>query len=291
MDVVAIARASPAPIPVLTAAGRGHRLLFLSDGAGSASAIALAGDVVQSLARGVGLGALVVAVPSDRQAVLDRYLSASQEDASAIRADPVLAGGPGLPLLPLFRKVRTLNQELGAARSVRVIAADLPGWPPERSLAPAQMVSRWAERDPHMAAVVEDRILARDARARVVLIMDGLHAMRVSYVLRTGGTSPREIVPLAARLAEREPREVWSVLLDPPPAPGRTPPVATLTGSLAWPAVRDAVVPASFAADVTDAFGYAADWLDETTPPGISISVPGGVALADAWNAWVYLPR
>lgn len=281
-----------APVDALAAAGRARRFLFLTDIPGSDAPDRLAGATAEALARSVGLDALVVSVSEDHQAVIDRFMGTEPEDASILIARPAAAGGAGTPLLPLYRRIRALNRELGAARSVRIIAADPPGWPPARSLAPAQAVQRWAGRDEHMEAVFDSRVLARDSRARAIFFLDGLHALRAPFVLRTGGTAPVEVEPLAARLARRSPREVWSVLVDVPPVAGIVPSVAVLAGSAAREALRNEGITDAFAVLTTSEYGAAADWLLISTQPGVSFAFADpGVGLAGVANAYVHAVR
>lgn len=271
----------PAPLRPLIAAGRSHRLLILSDGGETTSAMRLAADVVGGIARGVGLDALVLPIASDRQDLVDAFLAGG--DGSRLFAD-----APGRPLWSLLRQIRELNRELGAARSVRVVAADVPGWPPPAGLPPARLVERWNTRDEYMARIVDERVLAREPRARIVIVVDGLSALRSGFTVRTGGVAPVVVLPLGARLADRSPREVWSVLVDGPPA-GTTPRVASLSGTNAWTSAGDAGL-GDFIVNVTPAFGAADDWLRVTTSPGVTVSGPEG-RLSDVVDAWARLAR
>lgn len=288
-----VAESGAEPAATLTAAGRAHRFLFIADVPASDAPDRLAGATIESLARTVGLDAVVVAVSEDHQPLIDRYMAMEAEDASGLVARPDAAGGPGTPLLPLYRRIRSLNQQLGAARSVRIVAADMPGWPPARAMAPAQAVLRWAERDAHMARVVSSRVLSRDSRARVVFFMNGLHALRAPIELRTGGTAPVPVMPLAARLAATAPREVWSALLDVPPVAASVPAVAVLVGSGARETLRRETLDGrAFVVPVTSQFGAASDWLAVRTQPGVTFSLADpDVPLAGVVDAYVHLIR
>lgn len=292
---VAIAEAAAnaaAPLDVVAAAGRAHRFVFLMDVSGSDVPDRLAAAAVDELARSVGLDALLVSVSEDHQATIDRYMATEPEDESGIVARPGSAGGPGTPLLPLYRQIKELNRQLGAARSVRIVAVDPPGWPPARSLAPVQAVRLWAERDAHILSVLDSRILARDSRARAFFFVDGLHALRRPFVLRTGGSTPIEVMPVAARLAARSPREVWSALVDAPPPPAVTPIVAALTGSAARETLRREGVTTAFAVPASAAPGAAADWIAVATQPGVSFAfVETDVPLADVVDAYLFTVR
>ncbi len=291
-ELVAAVEDGEEPVAALVAAGRANRFLFITDVAGSASPDRLAGDVLTRLSRSVGVDVVVVAVSEDEQSVIDRYLRSDPEDAGLLLTNVRAVGGAGTPLLELLRTIWRLNREVGAARSIRVIAADLPGWPPARALAPAQAVTRFAGRDAHMMDVLNARVLVAGARPRVVFLMDGLHGLRVPYALRTGGAAV-EVTPLAARLAAMEPREVWSVLVD-APAGAATPEVALFAGSPAREALRRAGLAGRGFALTTAGrpFGAAEDWVSVVSLPGVSFAFEErDVALDAVVNQFLYLPQ
>lgn len=280
------------PVAALVAAGRSHRFLFVTDLPGSNAPDRLVAEAVEVLARRVGVDALVVSVPVDAQPWIDRYLASEPEDAAPLVAHGIAAGGPGAPLLPLYRRIRALNRELGAARSVRIVAADPPDWPPARALAPAQAVRAWAERDEHVLRVFRNRVQARDTRARAVFLLDGLHALRAPFVLRTGGTDAVEVVPVAARLAALWPGQVRTALVDGPRAAGTLPALVALVGSPARQSLRREGIDGNFAVAVSDAFGDAAAWLSVATQPGVSFSLADGdLPLAAAADTYIHVTR
>jgi hypothetical protein len=279
------------PAEALSAAGRSRRFLFIADIPGSAAPDRLAATVLENLASGVGLDALVVGVGDDQQVWIDQYLQSDPEDASPLVAHPASVGGAGTPLLELYRSVWRVNRQVGAARSVRIVAADLPAGARSQSLAPGQLAARAAERDAHMERAVDDRIIAREPRARVLFLLDGLHTLRVPYVLRTGGAAPVEVRPLAARLSEREPREVWSALIDPAPTGSVTAEMAAYSGTAAREFLRrEESVLGSFSVRTLDSFGQASEWITVATRPGASVTlVPASVPLSDVVDTYVYL--
>jgi hypothetical protein len=234
---------------------------------------------------------VVGGVGDDQQVWIDQYLRSDPEDASPLVAHPASVGGSGSPLLELYRAVWRVNRRVGAARSVRIIAADIPAGSGSQSLAPSQVVARVAERDAHMERIVDDRILSREPRARVMFLLDGLHTLRVPFVLRTGGAAPVEVRPLAARLSEREPREVWTALVDPPPAGSVTAEIAAYSGTGAREVLRREEGPQrSFSVRTAESFGPASDWITVATRPGASVTlVPAGVLLSASVDAYVYL--
>lgn len=291
-SVVEAAATAPAPLDLVVPAGRAHRFLFLTDVPGSETTKRLAAEAVERLARGTGVDALVVAVGVDQQAWIDGYLASQPEDVATLLARPAAAGGPGAPLLPLYRRIRELNRELGAARSVRVVAADLPDWPPSRPVSPSQAVRRHGERMAHMLEIVEDRVLEREPRARIVFFVDGLQALRLPHILRTGGAAPVRIEPLASRLMALYPREVWGALVDPVPIGGGTWAVAAYRGTEAHEPLRRAAGRRPIALRTAPSHGAARDWLRISTEPGIELElVDRQTPLADVADVYIYLPE
>jgi hypothetical protein len=290
-SVITAAPDAAEPVALIAAAARAHRFVFVSDINGAAAPKRLAAEVVDRLARSRGLDALVVGIASDQQLWIDRFMQSGSADESALTTNPRAAGGAGLPLLPLFRQLRELNRELGATRSVRVIAAGRPGWPPQGPLSPGQALARYAERDLHMLHTLEESLLEREPRARVVFFVDGLHATRLPYVLRTGGTAPIRIEPLARRLAVLHPREVWNAMVDASTSSATAVAVAGYSGTAAREPLRRQAGGRAFAVPTTPALGNMADWIRVATQPGIEFEHAEPAALLTAGaNAYVYLP-
>jgi hypothetical protein len=281
------------PLELMAAAGRSHRLVFLADVPGSASAKWLAAEAVETLARTSGLDAVVVAVDPAEQPWIDRYLDSANEDAASLVAHPRALGneGTGTDLLPLFRRVWLLNRELGATRRIRIVAADAPGWPPVRALSPASALIRFGERDRQMLEAIESRVLARDARARVLVFMDGLHVMRARYRIETGGAAPVEVTPVAAAAAERYPGEVFSFLVDASVARGTTPVVAAYRGTSARDVLRRAGIGGAWVGlNVDPGFGRTGSMLSAVTTPGVNLTFDQPDApLASAADGYIFL--
>lgn len=282
------------PLELVAAAGRSHRLVFLADVPGSATTKWLAAEAAETLARTSGLDAVVVAVDPVEQPWIDRYIDSADEDAAALVARPRALGaneGTGTDLLPLFRRIWLLNRELGATRRIRIVAADAPGWPPERALSPANAVSRFGDRDRQILDALESRVLARDPRARVLVFMDGLHVVRARYSIETGGAAPVDVVPAAAAAAERFPGEVFSFLVDASVARGTNPPVASYRGTSVRDALRRAGIGGAwFGLHVDPAFGRVADIVSLTTMPGVTLTFRRPDApLASAADAYIFL--
>jgi hypothetical protein len=282
------------PLMLVADAGRAHRMLFLADVAGSALPKEFAGDVIERLARGPGVDAVVVAIDPGEQVWIDRYFGSEPEDASVLVAHPRSLGGgqeADRSMLGLYRRIWQLNRELGAARRIQVVAGDAEGWPPLHPLSPAQALIRFGERDQRMLDAIENQVLARDARARVIVFADGLHVLRGRGRLETGGASPVQLLPAAALAAARFPGEVYSVVVDVPPARGFIPDVAAYSGTRAWELVnRMARSKERIGMPLGEAFGSADPMLRIVTKPGISFMfTPAGALLSSYADAYVFL--
>jgi hypothetical protein len=282
------------PLTLVADAGRSHRMLFLADVAGSAVPKEFAAAVIERLARGPGVDAVVLDVDPAEQIWIDRYFATNPEDASVLIAHPRSLGGgqeADRSVLELYRRIWQLNRELGAARRIQVVAGDAEGWPPIHPLSPAQALIRFGERDQRMLEAIENQVLARDARARVIVFGDGLHVLRGRGRLETGGATPVELVSAAALAAARFPGEVYSVLVDVPPARGFIPEVAAFNGTRAWDVVnRMAWRGGRMGVPVGEAFGSADAMVRIVTKPGMSFMFsPPGALLSSYADAYVFL--
>jgi hypothetical protein len=76
------------PMPLLQAAARTHRLILLSDVAGSSTAKRFAAEAIDSIARGSGLDAVALEVGADQQPWIDLYLASRPEAPSHLLQHP-----------------------------------------------------------------------------------------------------------------------------------------------------------------------------------------------------------
>lgn len=283
------------PRDLLAAAARTHRLVLLADVAGSPSAKRFAAEVIDTIAKASGLDAVVLEVGSDQQPWIDLYLESRPEDPSILLTRPAIlleAQGTGRDYLEIYRTVWRLNDELGADRAIRIVAADLPEWGTALA-SPSQAATLFGRRDAHMVARVQDRILARNARARMIFFVNGLHVLRGAAQAQTGGTAPIRIEWLAARLRDQV-GGVYSALVDAPPA--RTPiaPVAAYRGTSLHEMVRRSLAdaPDRFALRVDETFDFAGNPLDIASPPGLAFDLlPRDFRLRDQVDAYIFLAR
>ena len=167
-------------------------------------------DVLDSLALGPGLDAVGVPAPADDQPAIDRYLDASVEDARLLPPDRA-----GSDLRAVYRAVRSLNDELGVDRALRVVALWPSGWPPDAAESPAEAVRRWAVRPAHASELLSAGVLARMPNARLLLLVDGLDALSgVRVRAAGGGGSAHTPATLAGLLRDRFGRNLYTVLVD-----------------------------------------------------------------------------
>lgn len=261
------------PLELIEVAGRSRRLIFLADVAGAAAPKRFASRAIERLATTSGLDLVVLDVDSEEQPYIDRYLATAPEDASILLGRPRLvkeAEGMGREYLEVYRTVWRVNSELGAARRVRIVAADYPGWPPARPASPSEAAQMYGQRDAHMLETVAERSLDRNPNARVFFFVDGVHALRGGARIQTGGTRPVETTSLAALLSERFPQDVYTILVDAQPARVLTPPLASYMGTSAADLLRRASVGSGFALRTGNA-------LDELPRPVIRTESRTGV--------------
>lgn len=201
----------------VTEASRSRRIVFLSDIHTSPATKLFAAEVIDSLAAGPGLDALVLEVPKTMQPFIDRYLDGTTENASILLSRPELLGsGPASrQMLELYHRVWQANQRLGADRRIRIIAVDHPSWPVERAVAPSQFARVFAQRTDSMMKQLDQQVFSRNVRSRVLVFMSGWHALQnVRGSIQTGGTANLEVTWLADALNRIYPGEVYSFLVD-----------------------------------------------------------------------------
>jgi len=282
-----------APIDIVEAAGRSRRLLFLADVPGAAAPKRFAADAIERLATTSGLDLVVLDVDAAEQPWIDRYLATSPEDASILMMRPrVVKESEGLArdYLDIYRTVYRVNEELGAARRVRIVAADPAGWPPTRSASPSEAAQLFGQRGPHMMQAVQERALARNPKARVFFFVDGLHALRSGGArIVTGGTSPVDATWLAALLAERYPQDVYSILVDAQPARVLTPALASYTGTSVAELLRRAGVGGNRGSRIDDVFSAAPrPTIHTDARTGVEFTLePRGAALRQLADAYI----
>jgi hypothetical protein len=285
------------PVALIADAARRHRLIFLADVAGAVSPKRLAAEAIDTIATGWGLDAVALDVDAEQQQWIDRYLDSDPEDASVLLSHPRTlhdAEGTADAYLGLYRRVWQLNRRLGPDRRIRIIAMDIPGWPPQRALSPGQLTALFGRRDAHMFQTVQSRILDRNARGRVFFFADGLHTIEAATRVATGGTTPVEGPALAELFDLRYPGEVYSILTDAPAGRAVTAEVARYRSTRLFSVLRDRAGPElsgrDFALRADAALDLERDMILTRAQPGINFEVmPRNYSLSEVIDAYVFL--
>lgn len=280
------------PLELVEEVGRARRLIFVADVQGAPQPKRFAAQAIERLATTSGLDLVVLDVDSEEQPFIDRYLATSPEDASILMGRPRIvkeAEGLSRDYLEIYRTVWRVNSDLGAARRVRIVAADYPGWPPARSVSPSEAAQLYGRRDAHMLEMVMNR--ARGPSARVFFFVDGFHALRTGGArIQTGGTTPVETTWLAAQVAERFPQDVYTIIVDAQPARVLTPALAAYGGTSAAELLRRAGVGSRFALRMGAPFNEVPrPAIQVRTRTGVEFMVePRGAELRELADAYVY---
>ena len=280
------------PLALVERAGRAHRFVFLADIAGTDSPERFAADAIARLALGPGLDAVALFVDERAQPAIDRYLATDPEDVAPLLAsrEALDPDGGGSGYMALYRRIRAINDTLGADRRIRIVALAPAG---ASVTSPARAATLFAERDERMLASIDRRILDRQPRARILFLVDGLSAMRVGGgVVQTGGTARIRTTWLAARLAERTPGEVFSILVDAPGGSPRAGSAASYTGTAARDIARGALGGRTAAIRVAESFRIGGPPVRWASAPGLALElVPAGLTMDRVADAYLYLGR
>jgi hypothetical protein len=291
--LIELARAADTdPVSAIANAARANRITILSDIHESAATKQLAARAIEKIAATSGLDVLVLEVGADQQPVIDQFLNVTPEDASLLVTNERALREPGpasRAYLDIYRTVWKLNEQLGADRRIQIVAADLPGWPPARPLAPSEMARKSAERDAHMQKRIED-VIGLNPGARVLVFITGFHALKsATGELQTGGTAAVQIAWLGSRLARRSPEEVYSFLID-APASVRTPDVTAYSGTVFSEMLHGGGLSRSFVTPITAEFDAFRRPLVTRKSPGLSFEiVPRDYRLSNLADAYIYL--
>jgi hypothetical protein len=281
------------PVEVVEAAGRVGQIVLLSDIHGHGGPKRLAAEAIRALAEGPGLDAVVLEVPADEQPYIDTYINRSEEDATLLLSRPAAVRehmGMAREYLEVYRMVWRMNQEVGAARRIRIIAADHPAWPPPEGASPQEIAERYAQRAPFMLQRMEDELLALMPDARVLIFVDGYLTLQRSHGrLSFAGGADREIPWLGELLRERAAAAPRTVLVDAATSATALQRLPHYHGTELHRPLRRAV-DRSAGVRIDDTFSVIRSPILETSSPGLRLEiVPRGYVLREVADSYVFL--
>lgn len=281
------------PVDIVVQAARASRIVFLSDIHNSNETKQLAAAAIPRIAAGSGLDAVIVEIGADQQQYLDQYFDQPHEDASVLMTHPRSLGEPGAAtraMMELYHAIWKVNEKLGADQRIRVLAADLPGWPNTND-SPAEAAGSMGKRDEHMYQTVTS-VFAKVPRARVLVFMTGFHGLRAGTVtVQTSGATPVSIDPLAARLAQAT-GEMFTILVDAPTNGVESRELTPYLGTHVAEILDNAGVHKSFGAIVSSEFDHVRKPLIEKKTPGMDFGVqPREYRLRDVADAYINISR
>jgi hypothetical protein len=291
------ARASQGdPVRMVVDAGHRHQIIFLGDVLPALEPKRIAADAIEALAHGPGLDAVVLEVGSDLQRRIDTYLETDPENTRILLAEPRAVHdqwGVTTEYLELYRRVWRLNRTLPPGRRIRILAADLPGWPPSNTISPNTAAAQYAQRDAHMTELIESTILARSPRARLLIFMGGYHGLKSGQAeLQTGLGAPIPIVWLATRLRQLHPGEVFTIVTDGAARPLARGPFTGYVASDVFDFLRKRLPDATrpFALTVDGRFDFLRAPLRATAVPGLEMKLrPDNYRLQDVADGYIFL--
>jgi hypothetical protein len=281
------------PVELVEAAGRGAQLVIVSDIAGHGGPKRLVAEAVRALAEGPGLDAVVLSVPADEQPYIDTYLNRSEEDATILLARPAAVpdrGGTGPAFLEIYRTVWQVNQEVGPARRIRIIAADHSDWPPGEGASPQDVAGIYAARSEHILGRMDMELFALTPDARALILVDGYLALQRSHGrLQFAGGADRRVDWLGELLRERAPGAVRTILLDAAASPTAVRRLPEYHGTEIHRAVRRGI-DRSVGVRIDETFSVVRDPILESAAPGLRLQIrPAGYVLRDVADGYIFL--
>ena len=214
--------ASPSdPLRFVQRALAEHRIVFLGDIHPIAQPKLLVTQLIQQQDSRYAIDLLALEVASEQQEWIDRYLASAPEDTAILLNHPRTLRahwGVSREYLGIYRAVYQWNRN-HPARQVRVLAADLIGWP-IAPLTEHMATGGFVNRDVWMAKAFE-KVLRQHREWRVLIFMGGYHGLKeVGGEVALGRAHDRFDHWFAGYLAQ-DGTEVYSILTDAPQEDGR----------------------------------------------------------------------
>jgi len=281
------------PLDLVERAALRRRLVFVADIPGSIATKHFFADAVERIGLGSGLDLVGLEVDGAEQRYIDAYLSTPEEDVGILLGRPRAIHeheGVANAYLGIYRRIRKLNDGLGADRRIRILALDADGWPPRRALAPNELAREFGARDSIMSLRMQ-QVLQLNPRTRSLLFVTGLSALRgAGGLVQTGGTRSIPVTWFAARLARLFPQDVYSILVDAPVAGAARVRVASYRGTAAGPLLAERYDGPPAAVPVRGALEFTGQPIRALATPGISFDLtPRSFRFGDVADAYLYL--
>jgi hypothetical protein len=285
--------AEESPEDHIVRAAQSSRIVFLSDIHNSAAVKQFAATAIQRISAGSGLDAVVIEVGADQQPYIDQYFDLPQEDASVLMSHGKTIREPGAATrayLEIYHTIWKINEKLGPDERIRVIAADLPGWPPESTPSPGEAAVAMGKRSQHMEEVIQSKILRTIPSARILIFMTGFNGLKTgTLTLQTGGSTPVNVAPLAKMLAAST-DEAYSIVVDAPTVGTASREIAPFLGTRVAEILQRQGVRKRFAVSVTSDFDYLRNPILEKKSPGFEFGItPLDYKLRDVADGYINL--
>lgn len=165
------------PVEFVLEATATHPVVFLGDVHPLSEPKRILAEVIARQDPASAIDWLALEVASEEQETIDRYLASSPEDTTLLLERPRTLRshwGASREYLAVYRAVRRWNEE-HAARPIRILAADLRGWP-IAPLTENMAAGGFANRDEWMARRFLG-FLREHPGARVLVFMGGYHGL------------------------------------------------------------------------------------------------------------------
>jgi hypothetical protein len=288
-----VSAATTTGLEIIERASAAHRLVFVADVPSANAPKTLVASAIERLAKGSGLDVVALEIDADEQPYIDQYLATTDEDASLLLARPRITHedeGVSRSYMDVLRAVRRMNDELGADRQIRIVALDLPQWPPASGESPSDAARRFGQRDSAMYAHIVP-LLDQDPKTRVLFFVGGLHVLKSGNgIVQTGGTRTVQVDWLATRLMRDYPQDVYSILVDASPSRIPAPAVAAYRGTAAGPVLRDAGVKAGSALTLDSSFEFSRQPVNVVEKPGLHFEFsPHDLDFTSIADDYIYL--
>ena len=269
------------------------RIVLLADVPGRARPKRLAAESIRRLAAGPGLDAVLLEVPASEQPYLNAYLAGTADGTALLARPAAVHEGRGNPreYLRIYEAVGEVNAGLDPARRIRIVAADVEGWPPPEGAPPPEVARLYAGRAEQMLTRLDREIFSTMPDARVLVFVDGYQTLQgTSGVLRFAGGESVEVSWLGELLRRRSGTDARTILIDAGGAMGAMQRVPAYQGTEFRRTLRREL-PGEAAAPVRGPLGDVQDAIVELSTPGLTMEIlPAGYRLGSVAGGYIFAP-